>query len=41
MRDGCFKYFKNKPENFVNGVEAEVTRQNVGKYLESTPTLIY
>lgn len=41
MRDGCFKYFKNKPENFVNGVEVMIARQNVRKYLESTPALIY
>lgn len=41
MRGGCFKYFKNKPENFVNSVEAVVARQNVRKYLESTPASIY
>lgn len=41
MCNGYFKYFKNKHENFVNGVEAEVARQNVGKYLKSTPALIY
>lgn len=41
MCDGCFKYFKNKPENFVNSVEAVVARQNVRKYLESIPVLMY
>ena len=41
MYAGCFKCFKSKHENFLNSVEAEVTRQNVGKYLESTPALIY
>lgn len=41
MCDGCFKYFKNKLENFVNSVEAVVARQNVRKYLESTPVLMY
>lgn len=41
MCDDCFKYFKNKPENFVKGAEAMIARQNVGKYLESTPALIY
>lgn len=41
MCNGCFKYFKNKHENFVNGVEVMITRQNVRKYLESTPVLVY
>lgn len=41
MCDGCFKCFENKRENFVNGVEVMLARQNVRKYLESTPALIY